>query len=123
MKNYLRLKVFFFTLSLYITLREVMGSWHRLLNFLKYGAYLSNYCNLQLKSLLHLGQNVITFRTLLHFGLFITFRPSTYVIYIFSICEQSCHEGGPCRMVRLVQVMKLVKCHISLETLIEFVSK
>ena len=84
-----------------------MGSWHRLLNFLKYGAYLSNYCNLQLKSLLHLGQNVITFRTLLHlgqnvitfrtllhFGLFITFRPSTYVIYIFSICEQSCHEGG-----------------------------
>ena len=100
-----------------------MGSWHRLLNFLKYGAYLSNYCNLQLKSLLHLGQNVITFRTLLHFGPFITFRPSTYVIYIFSICEQSCHEGGPCRMVRLVQVMKLVKCHISLETLIEFVSK
>ena len=123
MKNYLRLKVFFLTLSLYITLREVMGSWHRLLNFLKYGAYLSNYCNLQLKSLLHLGQNVITFRTLLHFGLFLTFRPSTYVIYIFSICEQSCHEGGPCRMVRLVQVMKLVKCHISLETLIEFVSK
>ena len=100
-----------------------MGSWHRLLNFLKYDAYLSNYCNLQLKSLLHLGQNVITFRTLLHFGPFITFRPSTYVIYIFSICEQSCHEGGPCRMVRLVQVMKLVKCHISLETLIEFVSK
>ena len=71
-----------------------MGSWHRLLNFLKYDAYLSNYCNLQLKSLLHLGQNVITFRTLLHFGPFITFRPSTYVIYIFSICEQSCHEGG-----------------------------
>ena len=31
-------------------------------------AYLSNYCNLQLKSLLHLGQNVITFRTLLHLG-------------------------------------------------------
>ena len=26
------------------------------------GAYLSNYGNLQLKSLLHLGQNVITFR-------------------------------------------------------------
>ena len=25
-------------------------------------AYLSNYCNLQLKRLLHLGQNVITFR-------------------------------------------------------------
>ena len=54
------------------------------------GAYLSNYCNLQLKSLLHLGQNVITFRTLLHLGQnvitfrtllhlgsFITFRPST----------------------------------------------
>ena len=40
-------------------------------------AYLSNYCNLQLKSLLHLGQNVITFRTLLHLGSFITFRPST----------------------------------------------
>ena len=100
MKNYLRLKVFFI-LSLYITLhyitlREVMGSWHRLLNFLKYGAYLSNYCNLQLKSLLHLGQNVITFRTLLHFGPFITFMPSTYVIYIFSICEQSVvMRGGP----------------------------
>ena len=26
------------------------------------GAYSSNYCNWQLKSLLHLGQNVITFR-------------------------------------------------------------
>ena len=40
-------------------------------------AYLSNYCNLQLKSLLHLGQNVITsIRTLLHLGSFITFRPS-----------------------------------------------
>ena len=56
------------------------------------GTYLSNYCNLQLKSLLHLGQNVITFRTLLHLGQnvitfrtllhlgsFITFRPSTPV--------------------------------------------
>ena len=32
----------------------------------KCAAYLSNNCNLQLKSLLHLGQNVITFRTLLH---------------------------------------------------------
>ena len=41
------------------------------------GACLSNYCNLQLKSLLHLGQNVITFKTLLHLGSFITFRPST----------------------------------------------
>ena len=42
------------------------------------GTYLSNYCNLQLKSLLHLGQNVITFRTLLHLGQnVITFRPST----------------------------------------------
>ena len=40
------------------------------------GTYLSNYCNLQLKSLLHLGQNVITFRTLLHVGSFISFRPS-----------------------------------------------
>ena len=30
-----------------------------------------------LKSLLHLGQNVFTFRTLLHFGSFVTFRPST----------------------------------------------
>ena len=54
----------------------------------KCGPYLSNYCNLQLRSLLHLGQNVITFRTLLrlgqnviafttllHLGSFITFRP------------------------------------------------
>ena len=46
---------------------------------------LSNYCNLQLKSLLHLGQNVITFRTLLHLGLFITFRPCTHV----NVCEMS----------------------------------
>ena len=41
------------------------------------GAYSSNYCNWQLKSLLHLGQIVITFRTLLHLRPFITFRPST----------------------------------------------
>ena len=40
------------------------------------GAYLSNYGNLQLKSLLHLGKNVITFRTL-HLGSFIIFRRST----------------------------------------------
>ena len=32
------------------------------------GAYSSNYCSWQLKSLLHLGQNVIAFRTLLHLG-------------------------------------------------------
>ena len=44
------------------------------------GAYSSNYCNWQLKSLLHLGQIVITFRTLLHLGSFITFRPSTEVL-------------------------------------------
>ena len=31
-------------------------------------AYSSNYCNWQLKSLLHLGQIVITFRTSLHLG-------------------------------------------------------
>ena len=54
---------------------------------------MSNHRNLQLKSLLHLGQNVITFRTLLHLGQnvitfrtllhlgsFITFRPSTEAI-------------------------------------------
>ena len=29
------------------------------------------------RTLLHLGQNVITFRTLLHLGPFITFRPCT----------------------------------------------
>ena len=34
-----------------------------LIKSLKCDAYLSNYCNLNLKSLLHLGQNVITFRT------------------------------------------------------------
>ena len=41
-----------------------------------------NYCNLQLqlKSLLHLGQNVITFRTLLHLGQnVITFRLSLHL--------------------------------------------
>ena len=36
------------------------------------GAYSSNFCNWQLKSLLHLGQIVITFRNLLHLGSFIT---------------------------------------------------
>ena len=42
------------------------------------GTYSSNYCNWQLKSLLHLEQIVITFRTLLHLGQNdITFRPST----------------------------------------------
>ena len=44
------------------------------------GAYSSNYCNWQLKSLLHLGQIVLKFRTLLHLGSFITFRPSTEVL-------------------------------------------
>ena len=39
---------------------------------------MSNHCNLQLKGLLQLGKNVIAFRTLLHLGSFITFRPSTY---------------------------------------------
>ena len=43
------------------------------------GAYLSNYCNLQLNSLLYLGQNYATLRTLLHLGSFITFSPSTDV--------------------------------------------
>ena len=36
----------------------------------------------QLKSLLHLGQNVITFRTFLHLGSFITFRPSTTLHFL-----------------------------------------
>ena len=67
----------------------------------KCGPYLSNYCNLQLKSLLHLGQNVITFRTLLrlgqnvitfrtllHLGSFITFRPST------NAARQDCNKNS-----------------------------
>ena len=33
------------------------------------------------RTLLHLGQNVITFRTLLHLGSFITFRPSTPLMW------------------------------------------
>ena len=36
-----------------------------------------NVITFRTKMLLHLGQNVITFRTLLHLGSFITFRPST----------------------------------------------
>ena len=32
------------------------------------GTYWTNYCNWQLKSLLHLGQIVITFRNLIHLG-------------------------------------------------------
>ena len=48
------------------------------------GTYSSNYCNWQLNSLLHLGQIVITFRTLFHLGSFITFRPSTIVNYQFT---------------------------------------
>ena len=51
------------------------------------GTYSSNYCNWQLKSLLHLGQIiVITLRTLLHLGQnvitfadFITFRVVYYI--------------------------------------------
>ena len=34
-------------------------------------------CLLHLRPLLHLRQNVITFKTLLQLGMFITFRPST----------------------------------------------
>ena len=49
-----------------------------LIKFPKCGAYLTNYRNMQLKSSLHLGQNVITL-TLLHLGSFMTFRPSTDV--------------------------------------------
>ena len=46
----------------------------------KCGAYLSNYGNLQVKSLLHLGQNIVTFRTLLHLGQnVITFRVVYYI--------------------------------------------
>ena len=51
-----------------------------LIKFPKCGAYWSNYRNLQLKSLLHLGQNVITFRTLFHLGQnVITFRVVYYI--------------------------------------------
>ena len=42
-----------------------------------------------INSLLHLGQNVITFRTLLHFGSFITFRPSTWVTIILRKLTQT----------------------------------
>ena len=78
------------------------------------GAYLSNW-NWQLKSLLHLGQIVITFRTslhlgqivitfrtslhlgqnvraLLHFGPFITFRPSSTVF--FSLGSKNALSGS-----------------------------
>ena len=51
-----------------------------LIKFPKCGAYLSNYCNLQLKSLLHLGQNVITYRTKFYYIQdFITFRVVYYI--------------------------------------------
>ena len=49
----------------------------RVLNPPKCGAYLRNYCNFQLTSLLHLAQIVITSRALLHLESFITLRPST----------------------------------------------
>ena len=60
------------------------------------GAYSSNYCNWQLKSLLHLGQIVITFRTLLHVGPFITFRPSTSgcVVYMPNVRAMIVHCGN-----------------------------
>ena len=38
--------------------------------------------------LLRLGQNVITFRTLLHLGSFITFRPST------NAARQDCNKNS-----------------------------
>ena len=71
------------------------------------GAYSSYYCNWQLKSLLHLGkivitfrtllhvgQNVITFRfrTLLHLGPFITFRPSTFPHIHNYYCNILCYK-------------------------------
>ena len=58
------------------------------------GAYLSNHCYLQLKSLLHLGQNVITVRTLLHLGQnVITFRTSLHLgsFITFIIARNSGH--------------------------------
>ena len=71
------------------------------------GAYSSYYCNWQLKSLLHLGkivitfrillhvaQNVITFRfrTLLNLGPFITFRPSTFPHIHNYYCNILCYK-------------------------------
>ena len=45
------------------------------------GAYSSNYCNWQLKSLLHLGQIVITFRTLLQLNREYFMESALYGIY------------------------------------------
>ena len=45
------------------------------------------------RTFLHLGQNVITVRTLLHLGPFITFRPST--IYIFLYVNKVVMRRGP----------------------------
>ena len=83
-------------------------------------AYSSNYCDWQLKSLLHLGQivitfstllhlgqNVITFRTLLHLGPFITFRPSTTVVFIQWLYALICQ--------RLKQTAALNFCYKSKE--------
>ena len=43
---------------------------------------------LRFRTLLRLGQNVITFRTLLHLGSFITFRPST------NAARQDCNKNS-----------------------------
>ena len=60
--------------------RSLLNFFSKMRRLSEGGAYLCNYYNLQLKSLLHLGQNVITFRTLLHLGQnVITFRTLLYL--------------------------------------------
>ena len=85
MKNLLRLTSFFFILSLYkqfICKRQVTQCVHKkcgsFLNFFSKNAYLTATLKTRVVplistvftriSLLHLGQNVIAFRTLLHLG-------------------------------------------------------
>ena len=60
-----------------ISAAAIINVLSQLLSLFYSDAYSHKYGNWYLKILLHLGQNVITFRTLLHLGPFITFRPST----------------------------------------------
>ena len=64
------------------------------------------------RTLLHLGQNVITFRTLLHLGSFITFRPSTDYIQKFMPVTDLLVGGGSYRLHRnRREASKLVLLH------------
>ena len=68
-----------------------------------------------LKSLLHLRQKVITFRTLLHLGSFITFRPSTAFVMLNHggrVNKRVCNKLFPSSGHILQYGLLLTKLHV-----------